>query len=256
MNEADEPKLPPDAGIRLNTPVPKLRFGVSTLIVCLLASAAGVANAAKPQEAVFRVTLTATLTKEWAFTRVNDDGECTETTRGVGRWMAKLSTKRAVRVRAIAAAGGRVRFSGGTVAAIAGTATQSGAMETSAGGQPPCERRSRSVRCGRQRKSVRGASSSLRSPRRGVLQLGSVRGLTSARSFPSTCLEEPADIRAIRTDLPLAPGPLASEDVFGRNIPRFFISGDTAQVTTLEGDLAGRVIERVRWTLVFTRLAR
>ena len=234
----------------------QLRFGVSALFACLLAIAGGSAYAAKPKEAVFKVTLTATLTKEWTFTRVDTEANCTRTTRGVGRWEAKLSARRPGRVRAIAAAGGKVRFSSATLAALAGTATQSGTMTVTTGGEPPCERGSRSARCGRQQKTFRGASSSLRSPRKGVLQLGSLRGAAAARSFRSTCLEQPADIRAIRTDLPLATGPLAAEDFFGRNVPRFFITGDIEQVTSLEGDIDGRVTERVRWTLVFTRLAR
>lgn len=233
-----------------------LRVGVITLFLFLLAVAGGVAHAAKPKQAVFRVTLSATLTKTWTFSRVEAEAGCTETIRGVGRWEAKLSARRPGRVRAIAAGGGKVRFSGATLAAIAGTASQSGTMTVTASGPPPCNRRARSVRCNPERQTFKGASSSLRSPRKGILQLGSLRGAGAARSFRSNCLEEPADIRAIRTDLPLATGPLAVEDVFGRNVPRFFISGDTEQVTTLEGDVNGQVTERVRWTIVFTRLAR
>ena len=222
----------------------------------MLAVASGVAHAATPKQAVFRVTLSATLTKTWTFSRVELEAGCTRTTRGVGRWEAKLSAKRPGRVRAIAAGGGKVRFSGATLTAIAGTASRSGTMTVSTGGQPPCERRTRSVRCSPQRRTFKGGSSSLRSPRKGVLQLGSLRRAGAVRSFPGNCLEEPAEIRAIRADLPLATGPLAVEDVFGSDVTRFFVSGDTEQVSTLEGDLNGQVTERVRWTLVFTRLAR
>jgi hypothetical protein len=236
--------------------VRQLRFGVLALFACMLAVAGGVAHAAKPKQAVFRVTLSATLKKTWTFSRVELEADCTQTTRGVGRWEAKLSAKRPGRVRAIAAGGGKVRFSGATLTAIAGTASRSGTMTVSTGGQPPCERRTRSVRCGTQRRTFKGGSSSLRSPRKGVLQLGSLRGAAAARSFPGNCLEEPAEIRAIRTDLPLATGPLAVEDVFGSDVTRFFVSGDTEQVSTLEGVVNGQVTERVRWTLVFTRLAR
>jgi hypothetical protein len=42
--------------------------------------------------------------------------------------------------------------------------------------------------------------------------------------------------------------------VFDRDVPRFFISGNSRQVTTIEGPYDGRVTERVRWTLTFTRL--
>jgi hypothetical protein len=157
-------------------------------------------------------------------------------------------------VRAIPGVDGRVRFSDATVSGIGGTATRSGTMTVTAGGDPPCERRTQTVRCGRQRKTFSRGSSSLRSPRKGFLRLASLRGASAARSFAGRCLEEPNDIRAIRTDLPLATGPLDARDVFGRDVSRFFVTGNSEQVTTLDGDVVGRVTERVRWTVVFTRL--
>jgi hypothetical protein len=234
-------------------PVRPLRVGVSAFLASLIL-AGSAAFAANPQQAVFRVTLTGNLTKDWSFTRVEEQGKCTRTTRGSGRWQLKLSSRRPGRVRAIAGVGGRVRFSDATLSGIGGTATRSGTMSVTTGGDPPCEHRTNSVRCGRQKRTFKRGSSSLRSPRKGFLRLTSLRGAGAARSFPSGCLEEPADIRAIRTDLPLATGPLDARDVFGPDISRFFVVGNTEQVTTLDGDVAGRVTERVRWTLVFTRL--
>ncbi|MGH3081598.1 MAG: hypothetical protein ACRDNH_10765 [Gaiellaceae bacterium] len=233
-----------------------LRLGVWTLLACLLAVAGSSAYAAEQKQSVFKVTLTATLTKEWTFTQVEEsETDCVRTTRGVGRWQAKLSARTPARMRAIAAANGRVRFSGAVVAALAGAATRSGSMTTTAGGPAPCERLSRSVRCGQERRTFRRVSTSVANPRRGILQLGRLRGADSIQSFRSTCLEEPSDIRAIRTDLPLATGPLDSRDVFDPNVPRWFVTGDTEQVTTLEGGVDGRVTERVRWTLNFSRLS-
>ena len=231
-----------------------LRLGVWALLMCLLALVGSSAYAAESKEAVFKVTLTGTLTKDWTSTQVDDETDCTRTTRGVGHWQSKLSTRSAGKIRAIHAGRGRVRFVG-AVKALAGFATQSGSITTLAGGPPPCDRLSRSVRCGIERRAFRGGSTFVKSPRRGILQLAGLRGAVPIR-FRSRCLDEPADIRAIRTDLPLATGPLDAADVFGGNIPRFFITGDTEQVTTLEGELEGRVTERVRWKLVFTRLSR
>lgn len=231
-----------------------LRFGVWALSACVLAVAGTSAYAAQPKQAVFKVTLTATLTKDWTATQVDDETDCTRTTRGVGHWQTKLSTRSVGRIRAVDAGRGRIRFVG-SVKALAGSATQSGSITTLAGGPPPCDRLSRSVRCGSERRAFRGGSTLLRSPRRGILQLAGLRDADPIR-FRSSCLDEPADIRAIRTDLPLATGPLDAADVFGRNIPRFFITGDTEQVTTLEGEVEGRVTERVRWKIVFTRLSR
>lgn len=233
----------------------RLRLGVFALLACLLAMA-GVARAAEPAQAVFRVSLSATLTKEWTFTRVETDGDCTRTTRGVGKWQLKLSTRRGSRVRAVAVGGGRVRFIGGTLGAIAGSATRTGTMMLSTRGGPSCERESRSVLCARRRRSFRGGATSLLNRRKGVLALAALRGASAVRSFRSNCPEEPADIRAIRTDLSLATGPLTTNDVFARDVPRFFVTGASEQETTIEGDTDGRVTERVRWTVTFTRLPR
>lgn len=232
-----------------------LRLGVP-LLTCLLALAGGAAHAAKPRQAAFRVALTATLTKDWTFTRTETGEGCTRITRGVGHWQTKLSTRRSTRVRAIGAGGGKVRFSGATIRSIAGRATQSGTMTVSGRGAPPCNRLSRSVRCGEQLRSFRGGFVSFGSPRRSVLEFRTLRGVAPIRSFSSTCPEEPSDIRAVRTDLPLAPGPLDPSDVFTRDVRRWFVSGNSEQVTTIEGEVPGRVTERVRWTLIFTRIAR
>src|SRR5918994_6566856 len=78
------------------------------LFACLLATAGGAAYAAKPRQALFKVTLTAALTKTWTFTRIeSSEADCTRTTRGAGRWEAKLSTRSAGSVRAIAAGAGQ-----------------------------------------------------------------------------------------------------------------------------------------------------
>lgn len=230
-----------------------LRLGSLAVLACLFVAAGAAAHAARPKQAAFKVTLTATLTKDWTSTEVDDTSDCTRTTRGVGHWVSKFSTRRAVRIRAVDAGRGRVRFSG-NLSALAGSATQSGSVTTLAGGPPPCERLSRSVRCGSERRSFRGGWTVARNPRRGILQLAAVRGAEPIR-FNSACLNAPTDIRAIRTDLPIATGPLDARDVFAGNVPRFFITGDTEQVTTLEGEVDGRVTERVRWKLVFTRVS-
>ena len=231
-----------------------LRLGVCALFASLF-TLAGVADAAGPTQALFRVSLSATLTKEWTFTRVETDADCTQTTRGVGRWQLKLATRRASRVRAVAAAGGRIRFLRGSIGAVAGSATRTGTMMLTTRGGPACERESRSLLCAAQKRSFRRGGTSLLNRRKGVLALASLRGAGSVRSFRSNCPEEPGDIRAIRTDLPLATGPLTTRDVFARNVPRFFVTGDSEQETTIEGDTDGRVTERVRWTVTFTRLS-
>jgi len=232
----------------------QLRLGVLPLLACLLAIAGGVAHAAQQKQAVFRVTLTGTLSKQWTYTQVENVNECVRVTRGSGSATTKLSMKKPVRIRATAVGATRVGFAG-SLAKIAGSVVRSSSKTITMNGDLPCERRTVSEgRCARRKVTFGGASSSLRNPRKGILQLAPLRSARPARS--PECPPEPPDIAAIRTDLPIATGPLDVKDVFGSDIPRFFISGDSTQETTLNGDLEGKVVERVRWTVVFTRLKR
>lgn len=254
FNESDDSKLPNRPRIRLEFRVVRqLRTGVLAVSACVL-SLAVAAHAAEKEPAVFRVTLAGTLTKQWTYTDVDNSGECVRMTRGAGKTTIRLSMKRPVRVRAAAVGATRVRFSGSLVR-IAGSVVRTASRTVTEQGDLPCQRHTISEgRCNRRKVFFAGASSSLRNPRKGVLQLGPLRRFKAARS--PQCPPEPADIVAVRTDLPIATGPLDVKDVFGRDIPRFFVSGDTTQETTLTGDLEGKVVERVRWTLVFTRLER
>jgi hypothetical protein len=220
----------------------------------VLVCASGSALAAKPKQARFRVTLTGTLTKTWAFTKSEGEPGCIVTTRGSGRWEAKLATRRATPVRIVAIRGGKLRFSGTPIKTIAGTATRSGTTAINGQGSPPCERQSKTVRCAARRRSFNGGWSGLANPRRGVLQLGRLRTASAIRSSGPPCPEEPADMRSIQADLPLATGPISAADVFSRNVSKFFVSGDSQQSTAISGDIDGTVTERVRWTATFTRL--
>ena len=122
-------------------------------------------------------------------------------------------------------------------------------------GGPGCVASIRKVRCALRRADFRGATDRLTTPRAGRARFTMLRGVSAARSFRRACPEEPADIRALRTDLRLADAPLSAADVFGRNVPRFFIRGNTTQETTIDGEYDGKVTERVRWTLTFTRVS-
>ncbi len=231
------------------------RFGVlSVLSVLLLAW--GAAGAATPQRAAFRVTLTGTLTKDWTVTRTVA-AECDEVTTNEGHWKLTLASRRPTRIVTIgpSAPGHPLRISPDVVRSIDGRASQTGSIRVDTRG-PRCVRSVRRSNCAGQARSFRGATVRLTTPARGTARFARLQGASAARSFRGTCPEEPADIRSIRTDLSLADAPLAAADTFDRNVPRFFISGNTTQETTIEGEYDGKVIERVRWTLTFTRLKR
>jgi hypothetical protein len=227
---------------------------VSGLVASLLLCASGAALAAKPSTARFRVSFTATLTKTWKVSRSEGEPGCIRTTRSSGSWRARVSAKGVNRVRVVAAGRGRVRFVGG-IRAIAGSASQSGTNSVVGQGSPPCGRQTRTVRCAIQRRSFRRAATAMTNPRRRVLALTRLRGADALRSFSPQCPDEPPEVRSVRTDLPLATGPLDAADAFRRDTGKFFVRGDRQQQTTITGDLEGTVNERVRWTVTFTRLA-
>ena len=232
------------------------RLGVWIVVACVLLVAWGTAGAATPQRAAFRVTLTATLTKDWTATRTVST-ECDEVTTNAGQWKLTLATRSPSRLVILgASARGRpLRISPEGVRSIAGTATQAGSIRLETSG-PHCIRSVKRTDCARQRRSFRGATARLTSPARGTARFARMQGASAAYSFRGSCPAEPADISAIRTDLRVADAPLSAADAFDRDVPRFFISGNIEQVTTIEGEYDGRVVERVRWKLTFTRLAR
>ena len=227
--------------------------GVLVLLVCVVSLGWGAAGAATPQRAAFNVKLTGTLTKDWTVSRTVE-GECTEVTTHTGQWRMTVGTRRQSRIVFTSRGRGRrLGISPSLVRSIAGSATRGGSLLVTSRG-PGCTGPIRRVRCAVRRADFRGASVRLTTPRAGLARFTALVGVSAARSIRGACPEEPADIRALRTDLRLADAPLSTADVFGRDVPRFFISGNTTQETTIEGAYDGKVTERVRWTLTFTRV--
>ncbi len=233
------------------------QIGVWVVFSCVLLMGWGAAGAATPQRAAFSVTLTGTLTKDWTLTRTVAEGECDKVTTSIGRWQLGLAAKKPSRFVLLgpSAPGRPLRIASGVVRSIAGTASQGGLNRLATRG-PRCVSSTQTRNCGLARRSFRNATVRLTSPARGVGRFTRLQGAASARSFPGVCPEEPAEIRSIRTELSIADAPLDAKDAFDRNVPRFFISGNTTQETTLTGEYNGKVTERVRWTLTFTRLKR
>jgi hypothetical protein len=232
-----------------------LRLWVGITIVSTLLLAWGAAGAATPERAAFKVTLTGTLTKDWTVTRTAEGEECDEITTTTGRWSMTLASRRASRVVISAPAGRRraLKISPSLLRSLAGSAAQGGSFRIDMRG-PRCVRSIRRIECTGRRAAFRGASARLTSPRAGVARFAPLQGVRAARTLGSACPDEPPDIRALRTDLRLADGPLSASDVFDRGVSRFFSTGNSRQVTTIEGDYDGRAVERVRWTLTFMRL--
>jgi hypothetical protein len=226
--------------------------GVWILLLFVVSLGWGAAGAATPQRAVFKVSLTGTLTKDWTITRTVE-GECTQVTTQTGQWRMTLGTRR--RSRIAFTSRGRARplgISPSVVRSIAGSASQGGSLRIEFRGLG-CNR-SIHQRCARKSASFRGATVRLTTPRPGIARFARLRGVSGGRAIRGACPQQPDDVRALRTDLRLADAPLSAADVFAPDVPRFFISGNTTQETTIEGEYDGRVVERARWTLTFTRV--
>jgi hypothetical protein len=230
------------------------QFGVLSVFL-MLVFGWGAAHAATQQSAAFRVTLTGTLSKDWTVARTVA-AECDEVTTHTGHWKLTLATGRPTKLVIVGSSGpGRpLRISPGVVRSISGSATRTGSVVVNTNG-PRCVRSIKRSTCKPARRSFRGATVRLTSPGRGTARFARLQGASAVHSFRGSCPEEPADIRSLRTDLGLADAPLSAADAFDRNVPSFFISGDTVQETTIEGAYDGKVVERVRWKLTFTRLA-
>jgi hypothetical protein len=227
--------------------------GVLILLVSVVFLGWGVAGAATPQRAAFQVELTGTLTKDWTVSRTVE-GECTEVTTHTGQWRMTVGTRRQSRIEFVSRGRGRpLGIWPSLVRAIAGSASRGGSVLVISRGRG-CTGSIRKVRCALRRAGFRGATVRLTTPRAGRARLATLRGVAAARSLRGSCPDEPADVRALRTDLRLADAPLSAGDVFSRKVPRFFIRGNTSQETTIEGEYDGKVREHVRWTLTFTRV--
>jgi hypothetical protein len=230
-----------------------LRLGVSIIVASVLL-AWGAAGAANPRRAAFEVTLTGTLTKEWTVKRTVEGG-CEEVTTNAGHWKVALATRRPSRVVILAPSrrGGPVRITPGVLRSIAGTASQTGTTRVDSRGTR-CVRSVQMGTCEAQRRSFRGATVRLTSPIAGRARFARLQRASAVRSFRRTCPEEPADIRNLRTELTLADGVLDASYAFDRDVPRFFSIGNSEQETTIEGEYDGKVTERVRWKVTFTRI--
>jgi hypothetical protein len=228
--------------------------GVLSLLVCVVFLGWGATGAATPQRAAFKVKLTGTLTKDWTVSRTVQD-DCTKVTTHTGQWRMALATRRQSRIAFTSRGRGRpLGVSPSLLRAVAGSASRRGSLLITLRG-PGCTGSVRRVRCPVRQVGFRGATARLTMPRAGLARFAPLAGVSAARSLSGSCPEEPPDVRALHTDLRLADAPLSAADVFSRRVPRFFISGNTTQETTIEGEYDGKVTEHVRWTLTFTRVS-
>ena len=217
------------------------------MLVCLLAYLAGAAEgAAGARRASFSVTLKATVTKEWNTVGKTTSMGCPVSKRSVGRRTVKLRSTRPTTVVATFA-DGRVSYAPAAVRFVAVEVSQSGDLTT--GFQAPCRVRNVKSRCRRARRAVGGATYGYFRSQRNEISFRNTRLPQSG----SSCPREPSAVRAIRPGLHEAQGGLSEATLMNARYPSQTALGTAVTETDLEGTEEGRVVERVSWSLTFTR---
>jgi hypothetical protein len=217
-------------------------YGVA--LVCVLAIAAGSADAARPKSATFAVSLRATVTKSWNTTVEATEDGCTVVRRSIGHQTVTLRSTRPTTV-IVSRRSGKVSFSPSAVGFVTARVTQSGEDRTRK--EKPCRPDIEHKRCRPvTRRVLRAPFRFFRSAPNGL----SFRPATLPRSVGS-CPAESEAVQSFRPALRDAEGQI-SEVALARGVPQTaFARSDTT--TELEGSETGRVVERVRWSLTFAR---
>jgi hypothetical protein len=224
-------------------------FGVTggTVLACVLAGIAATAHAAtQPTRVSFNVTLQATVTKEWNALRQATEAGCPVSKRTIGRRKITLRSTRPTTV-VVMFREGSVSYSPSAIRFVALETTRTGDQTTRV--QAPCPARTVTNRCARAREQVGGGTFRFFRSGRDEISFHSTR-LPELRS---ACPRESAAVRAIRPSLQDAQGEISEATLQDARYPAQ-TAGGTAEITSdLEGAETGRVVERVNWSLTFTR---
>lgn len=226
------------------------RIGALATVTCMvaLALAAGIDARSSAQRATFRVTLTAQITKRWNYITSHQEGDCTVSTRVEGNRTITLRSARPTIVRATSTAG-RLRFIPAVVRWVTAGASQGGAVtRTERGlGCTPVTR----TDCVRARRTLANQTLSFFRSRRNEISFRRTRDFAAGIS---SCPPEAAEVRAEQTGIHEAQGELSERDLFRRGIRFQRASGVFEETTDLEGELEGRIVEKVSWSLTFRRV--
>jgi hypothetical protein len=217
----------------------------------MVSGAAAASSRTVATGAVFRVTLKATMTKDWSYV---DEGEldgCPITTRVQGRRVVTLRSSRPTPVRVTFVAG-RAVYSPAYVRFILVQASQSGVVRTDRALPPTCTmREARRVNCPHLRLSSRNAAVRFFRSRRNEISFTRTRDFAT---FPTTCPLQTASVRAERPSLDLAEGDISEAEFRDPRIRFQTATGSGVETTDFEGDGDGKVVVRVNWQLTFVRM--
>lgn len=203
------------------------------------------ATATGSQRAVFEVTLNATVTKEWNTVARRTENGCPTATRTHGLATVRLRSSRPSRV-VVTFRPGRVEYAPTAVRPILLAVEEGGAKTVKV--EAPCPESTVRTLCPKRQRTLRGGTA--RFFRSGKNELSFARA--SLPFSASSCPSQSADVRAIRPGLSDAQGEISEATLANPRIAQTAL-GSSTQTTDLEGAETGRVIERVKWALTFTR---
>jgi hypothetical protein len=210
-------------------------------LVCAIAVLAGAADAARPTQATFDVTLSATVTKDWnAAVESTEDG-CTVVRRSTGHRTVTLRSSRPTRI-VVTLRSGKASFSPSAARFVTAKVGQSGANSTR---KEPCGSGTVHERCRPVSRRVEGRSFRFFRSRRDTISFRPAT-LPGART---RCPNESTAVRAVRPALLEAEGRMA-EAALARGVGQTAFASSVV-TTDLEGAETGQVLERVHWSLTF-----
>jgi hypothetical protein len=229
------------------------RFG-ALLALAIVGGLTGVASAFSQPDArggVFKVTLTAQMTKTWSYVAVQEQGECITSNRVNGSRTVTLRSARPTLVT-VTFPKGRAKYSPGLVRSLGGRVTQTGEVTTIEGGGQGCRRSSKSSNCARPRRAL--GNQVVRFLRGGRNEIAFARTRDFTASLPSACPPQAAEVRAEHPSLHLAEGEISEPDLRNAGVGSQTASGSAEETIEFEGDETGRVVVRVSWQLTFKRV--
>jgi hypothetical protein len=232
--------------------LPRKRYAAPTALAFACAFSGAAAGSTRDASAgtVFRVTLKATMTKDWSYVAEDEQNGCPATTRVQGRRVFTLRSSRPTPVR-VTFSRGRAVYSPAYVRLVGVQASQSGSVTTDVAQPPSCAVRSvRRTTCPRLRRTAGGFALRFLRSRRNEISFTRTRTLTL---FPTTCPLETASVRAERPSLDLAEGEISEDGLRDRGIRSQTATGSAVETTDFEGDGDGKVVVRVAWQLTFAR---
>ena len=225
------------------------------LILALLAAVvslpAALAADTQSASAHFLVSAHATVVKTWTYSTSATVAGCRSRVSGSGSRTISFRSSDLSPV-SVSWAGGDVRARFAGAIPIVGTLIQTGTKTTRVSGASSCDAGTHRVTCRRLRSSISGREVRVVSRRAHRMSLTPLRGVVPA-AFYGDCPGEPRPIRRMSNGLEIADTRYSEPDLLSGSTGGFGVEGG-ADVTTRLFSPPGKVVQRIRWTLLFRRV--